>query len=54
VPWHSREFAAAAKTPRALATMHVAAKALAFTTIDLLGRPELLKQAKAAFTPRGA
>ena len=52
VPWHSREFAAAARTPRALETMHLAAKALAFTAIDLLARPELLKQAKAAFTPR--
>ena len=51
VPWHSREFAAAARTPRALETMHVAAKALAFTAIDLLGRPDLLKQTKAAFTP---
>jgi amidohydrolase len=51
VPWHSREFAAAARTPRALETMRIAAKALAFTAIDLLGRPELLKQAKAAFTP---
>ena len=52
VPWHSREFAAAARTPRALETMHVAAKALAFTAIDLLGRPALLKEVKAAFTPR--
>jgi amidohydrolase len=51
VPWHSREFAAAARTPRALETMHVAAKALAFTAIDLLARPDLLKQTKAAFTP---
>jgi amidohydrolase len=51
VPWHSREFAAAARTPRALETMHLAAKALAFTAIDLLGRPDLLKQTKAAFTP---
>ena len=51
VPWHSREFAAAARTPRALETMHVAAKALAFTTIDLLARPDLLKQTKAVFTP---
>lgn len=51
VPWHSREFAAAARTPRALETMHLAAKALAFTAIDLLGRPALLKEAKAAFTP---
>jgi amidohydrolase len=54
VPWHSREFAAAARTPRALETMHVAAKALALTAIDLLGRPELLKQAKAAFSPARA
>ena len=52
VPWHSREFAAAARTPRALETMRVAAKALAFTAIDLLGRPELLKDAKAAFVPQ--
>ena len=51
VAWHSRDFAAAARTPRALETMRVAAKALAFTAIDLLGRPEVLKQAKAAFTP---
>jgi metal-dependent amidase/aminoacylase/carboxypeptidase family protein len=52
VPWHSREFAAAARTPRALDTMHVAAKALAFTAIDLLARPELMREVKAAFTPR--
>ena len=52
VPWHSRDFAAAARTPRALETMRLAAKALAFTAIDVLARPDLLKQAKAAFTPR--
>jgi hypothetical protein len=34
--------------------MHVAAKALAFTAIDLLGHPALLKQARAAFTPARA
>jgi amidohydrolase len=51
VPWHSREFAAAARTPAALSTMHVAAKALAFTAIDLLARPGLVKAAKAAFVP---
>jgi amidohydrolase len=51
VPWHSRDFAAAAATPRALETMHVAAKALAFTAIDLLASPDLLKQTKAAFAP---
>jgi hypothetical protein len=31
--------------------MHVAAKALAFTAIDLLARPGLVKAAKAAFVP---
>jgi amidohydrolase len=51
VAWHSREFAAAVRTPFALDTMHLAAKALAFTAIDLLGRTELLKRTKAAFTP---
>jgi hypothetical protein len=30
--------------------MRVAAKAMAFTAIDLLARPDLLKQAKSAFT----
>ena len=54
VAGHSTEFAAAARTPQALETMHVAAKALAFTAIDLLARPELLKQTKAAFTPARA
>src|SRR5689334_24866106 len=39
IPWHSRDFAAAARTPRALETMRIAAKALAFTAIDLLARP---------------
>ena len=52
IPWHSRDFAAAARTPQALETMHVAAKALAFTVIDLLARPDLLKQAKEAFAAR--
>jgi metal-dependent amidase/aminoacylase/carboxypeptidase family protein len=50
-PWHSREFAAAARTPYALEAMRIAAKALAFTAIDLLARPDLIKAAKAAFTP---
>lgn len=53
-PWHSREFAAAARTPYALETMRLAAKALAFTAIDLLARPDLVKAAKAAFTPARA
>ena len=52
IPWHSRDFAAAARTPQALETMHLAAKALAFTVIDLLARPDLLKQAKDAFAAR--
>jgi amidohydrolase len=52
VPWHSRDFAAAARTPQALATMHVAAKALAFTVIDLLARPDLLKEARDSFAAR--
>jgi len=52
VPWHSHDFAAAARTPRALGTMRIAAKALAFTAIDVLARPDLAKQTKAAFTPR--
>jgi amidohydrolase len=54
IPWHSREFAAAARTPLALETMRIAAKALAFTAIDLLTRPDLVKAAKAAFTPARA
>ncbi len=49
VPWHSRDFAAAARTPRALGTMHLAAKALAFTVIDLLATPDLLRQSKDLF-----
>jgi metal-dependent amidase/aminoacylase/carboxypeptidase family protein len=52
IPWHSRDFAAAARTPRALETMHLAAKALAFTVIDLLAQPELLKQARSTFAAR--
>jgi hypothetical protein len=49
IPWHSRDFAVAARTPQALDTMHVAAKALAFTVIDLLAQPELLKRSKDLF-----
>ncbi|HVR88510.1 MAG TPA: amidohydrolase [Candidatus Limnocylindria bacterium] len=52
VPWHSHDFAREARTPRALETMHLAAKALAFTAIDLLARPSLLAQAKGAFAAR--
>ena len=52
VPWHSHDFAREARTPRALETMRLGAKALAFTAIDLLARPSLLVQAKEAFAAR--
>ena len=52
VPWHSRDFAAAARTPRALETMHLAAKALAFTVIDLLATPDLLKRSRELFATK--
>jgi len=48
VPWHSHAFAAAAREPAALEAMHLAAKALAFTAVDVLTRPELLREAKEA------
>lgn len=44
-PGHSHAFAAAAATPRALATMRVGAKALAHTAIDVLSDPALAKRA---------
>ncbi len=49
VPGHSIAFAAAAATPRALETMHVAAKALAMTAVDALADPALTRRAKEAF-----
>ena len=49
VPGHSTEFAAAARTPQALETMHVAAKALAMTAIDVLRDDKLRVRAKEAF-----
>ncbi|HEV8655964.1 MAG TPA: M20 family metallopeptidase [Candidatus Limnocylindria bacterium] len=49
VPGHSVEFAAAARTPQALETMHVAAKALAMTAIDVLRDENLRLRAKEAF-----
>ena len=52
VPWHSHAFAAAARQPAALEAMHVAAKALAFTAVDVLTRPDLLREAKAAHARR--
>jgi metal-dependent amidase/aminoacylase/carboxypeptidase family protein len=49
VPGHSIEFAAAARTPQALETMHVAAKILAMTAIDVLRDEKLRARAKEAF-----
>jgi amidohydrolase len=49
VAGHSTEFAAAAHTPQALETMHVAAKALAMTAIDVLSDDKLRARAKEAF-----
>lgn len=49
VPGHSVEFAAAARTPQALETMHVAATALAMTTIDVLRDDKLRVRAREAF-----
>ena len=49
VPGHSTEFAAAARTPLALETMHIAAKALAMTAIDVLREDKLRVRAKEAF-----
>jgi hypothetical protein len=49
VAGHSIAFAAAARTPQALETMHVAAKALAMTAIDVLRDEKLRARAKEAF-----
>ena len=49
VAGHSTEFAAAARTPQALETMHVAAKALAMTAIDVLRDDKLRIRAREAF-----
>jgi amidohydrolase len=48
LPSHSLAFTDAARSPRALETMHVAAKALAMTALDVLGDPALAKRAKEA------
>ncbi|MGH2492329.1 MAG: M20 family metallopeptidase [Candidatus Limnocylindria bacterium] len=48
VAGHSIEFAAAARTPQALETMHVAAKALAMTAIDVIRDEKLRARAKEA------
>ena len=48
VPGHSIAFTEAARSPRALETMHLAAKALAMTALDVLSDPGLAKRAKEA------
>lgn len=52
MPGHSIEFAAAAAMPRALETMHVAAKTLAMTAIDALADPALVIRAREVFDGR--
>jgi amidohydrolase len=54
VPGHSIAFTEAARTPRALETMHLAAKALAMTALEVLTEPALLKRAKEAHDGRAA
>jgi amidohydrolase len=54
VAGHSIAFTEAARTPRALETMHLAAKALAMTALDLLTEPALLKRAREAHGGRAA
>ena len=54
VPGHSIAFTEAARSARALDTMHVAAKALAMTALDVIGESGLLKRAKEAHDGRGA
>src|SRR2546428_4249719 len=48
VPGHSIAFTDAARAPRALEAMHLAAKALAMTALDVFTEPALLKHAKEA------
>ena len=52
IPGHSTAFRDHAATPEALDRALVAAKALALTAIDVLGDPELLKNARAEFDDR--
>jgi amidohydrolase len=54
VPGHSTAFTEAARAPRALQTMHVAAKALAMTALDVMVEPALLKHTKEAHVGRAA
>jgi hypothetical protein len=54
VPGHSIAFAEAARTPRALETMRVAAKTLAMTALDVMTETGLLKRTKEAHAGRAA
>jgi hypothetical protein len=54
VPGHSVAFTEAAKTPRALETMRLAAKALAMTALDVLTDQSLLKRARETHDVRPA
>jgi amidohydrolase len=54
VPGHSIAFTEAARMPRALETMRLAAKALAMTSLDVMTEPALLKRAKEAHDGRAA
>lgn len=54
VPGHSTAFTEAARTPLALETMRVAAKALAMTALDVLTDSALLKRVKEAHDGRAA
>lgn len=54
IPGHSTAFRDHAATPEALDRALVAAKALALTAIDVLGDPDLLKDARAEFNDRRA
>jgi amidohydrolase len=54
VPGHSIAFTDAARAPRALQTMRLAAKTLAMTALDVLTEPGLLKRAKEAHDGRAA
>jgi metal-dependent amidase/aminoacylase/carboxypeptidase family protein len=52
VPGHSIAFTDAAKSPQALETMRLAAKALAMTALDVLADGSLVKRAKEAHNGR--
>ena len=54
VPGHSIAFTEASRAPRGLETMHLAAKALAMTALDVFAEPGLLKRVKEAHDGRPA